>query len=66
MNDFEERLKAVLEGPDGTRLEAVSFGDVKEDLAYIEGRDEVCVLYYPEINEYMGCRSVQLVVESWR
>ena len=59
-------LKAVLEGPDGTRLEAVSFGDVKEDLAYIEGRDEVCVLYYPEINEYMGRRSVQLVVESWR
>ena len=59
-------LKAVLEGPDGTRLEAVSFGDVKEDLAYIEGRDEVCVLYYPEMNEYMGRRSVQLVVESWR
>ena len=59
-------LKAVLEGPDGTRLDAVSFGDVQENLAYIEGKKDVCILYYPEINEYQGRRSVQLVVESWR
>ena len=31
--------------------------DVKEDLAYIEGRDEVCILYYPEINEYMAAEA---------
>ena len=59
-------LKAVLEGPDGTRLDTVSFGDVQENLAYIEGKKDVCILYYPEINEYQGRRSVQLVVESWR
>lgn len=59
-------LKAVLEGPDGTRLQTISFGDVKENLAYIEGRQEVCILYYPEIHEYQGRRNTQLIVESWR
>lgn len=59
-------LKAVLEGPDGTRLDTISFGDVQENLAYIEGKKDVCILYYTEINEYQGRRSVQLVVESWR
>ena len=59
-------LKAVLEGLDGTRLDTISFGDVQENLAYIEGKKDVCILYYPEINEYQGRRSVQLVVESWR
>ena len=59
-------LKAVLEGPDGTRLDTISFGDVKENLAYIEGRQEVCILYYPQINEYQGRRNIQLTVESWR
>ena len=59
-------LKAVLEGPDGTRLDTISFGDVQENLAHIEGKKDVCILYYPEINEYQGRRSVQLVVESWR
>lgn len=59
-------LKAVLEGPDGTRLDAISFGDVQGDLEYIEERKELCILYYPEMNEYQGRRSVQLVVESWR
>ncbi len=59
-------LKAALEGPDGTRVDTISFGDVQENLAYIEGKQDVCILYYPEINEYQGRRSVQLVVESWR
>ena len=59
-------LKAVLEGPDGTRLDTISFGDVQENLAYIEGKKDVCILYYPEINEYQGRRSVQQVEAGWR
>ena len=57
-------LKAALEGPDGTRVDTISFGDVQENLAYIEGKQDVCILYYPEINEYQGRRSVQLVVRE--
>ncbi len=59
-------LKTVLEGPDGTRLDAISFGDVQGNLEYIETKEKICILYYPEINEYQGRRSVQLVVESFR
>lgn len=59
-------LKTVLEGPDGTRLDAISFGDVQGNLEYIEAKEKICILYYPEINEYQGRRSVQLVVESFR
>lgn len=59
-------LKVILEDDDGKRMEAVSFGDVVGDLEYIEGKERVSVLYYPEMNEYMGKRTVQLVVEAYR
>ncbi len=59
-------LKVILEDDDGKRMEAVSFGDVVGDLEYIEGKERVSVLYYPEMNEYMGRRTVQLVVEAYR
>ena len=59
-------LKVILEDDDGKRMEAVSFGDVLGDLEYIEGKERVSVLYYPEMNEYMGKRTVQLVVEAYR
>ena len=42
------------------------FGDVKADLHYTESKDTVCLLYYPEINEFQGRRTVQAVIESWR
>jgi 6-phosphofructokinase len=44
----------------------ISFGDVKADLHYTESKDTVCLLYYPEINEFQGRRTVQAVIESWR
>lgn len=59
-------LKVILEDDGGKRMEAVSFGDIVGDLEYIEGKERVSVLYYPEMNEYMGKRTVQLVVEAYR
>lgn len=59
-------LKLVLEDGKGTRMEAISFGDVEEELEYIEGKERISILYYPEMNEYMGRRTVQLVVTSYR
>ncbi len=59
-------LKTVLEDDKGNRLEGISFGDVEGDLSYLESKETVCLLYYPEINEFQGRRSVQAVVESWR
>lgn len=59
-------LKTLLEDDRGSRLEGISFGDVEGDLRYLEKKDRVCLLYYPEINEFQGRRTVQAVVESWR
>ncbi len=59
-------LKTVLEDDKGSRLEGISFGDVEAALHYIESKDTVCLLYYPEINEFQGRRTVQAVIESWR
>ena len=59
-------LKTVLEDDKGSRLEGISFGDVEADLHYIESKDTVCLLYYPEINEFQGRRTVQAVIEIWR
>lgn len=59
-------LKTLLEDDRGSRLEGISFGDVEADLHYIESKDTVCLLYYPEINEFQGRRTVQAVIESWR
>ena len=59
-------LKTVLEDDKGSRLEGISFGDIEADLHYIESKDTVCLLYYPEINEFQGRRTVQAVIESWR
>ena len=59
-------LKLVLETKEGLRMDAVSFGDVKAELSYLESREEISVLYYPEWNEYQGRRSVQLVIQGIR
>ena len=59
-------LKTVLEDDKGSRLGGISFGDVEAALHYIESKDTVCLLYYPEINEFQGRRTVQAVIESWR
>ncbi|MCI8596878.1 MAG: single-stranded-DNA-specific exonuclease RecJ [Lachnospiraceae bacterium] len=61
----ENVLKLTLENPDGVRMEAISFGDVRSDLEYVEERKQISILYYPEWNEYQGRRSLQLVVQSF-
>lgn len=59
-------LKLILEDGKGTRMEAISFGDVEGDLEYIESKERISILYYPEMNEYMGRRTVQLVITAYR
>jgi single-stranded-DNA-specific exonuclease len=58
-------LKLSLEDQQGACIEAISFGDVQGDLEYLESREKISVLYYPDLNEYQGRRSVQLVVQSY-
>ena len=59
-------LKLQLESPEGLRMEAISFSDVQSNLEYIESKERISILYYPDWNEYQGRRSIQLVVQSFR
>ena len=66
----------------GLRMEGVYFGDVQEMDAYIRGkfgdeeaermylgrpnRVELAVVYWPDIHEYQGKRSLQIVVKNYQ
>ena len=75
-------LKLQLQTERGTRVEAVYFGDVelwkmyysekydeKEVLAALHGQGNsirMSVVYYPEINDYQGMESIQLVIRNYK
>jgi len=59
-------LKLQLEDGEGFCMEAVRFGDVRADLEYLEGKERISILYYPEWNEFQGKKQLQLVVQSFR
>lgn len=74
-------LRFVVEDSHGTQMEAVYFGDgekMENDLASRYGDDCVralyqgratgatmSVIYYPNINEYRGVRSLQIVIQKY-
>jgi single-stranded-DNA-specific exonuclease len=67
---------------DGTRVPAVYFGDVEAfaaDMREKYGEREleaafrgspnairISVVYYPEINEYQGMESIQIIIRNYR
>ena len=58
-------LKMVLEDGMGNRYPGVYFGDVEEFLEFLDKKDVVSVVYYPEINRYMGRDEVQFVISNY-
>ena len=66
----------------GTEIDAIYFGNVEDFLAYIEtafgeraqrnllaGRGQdiyMSFTYYPDINEYQGIRTPQIVVQNYK
>ncbi len=59
-------LRMSLKDEYGTPLDAISFGDVQNLEARIKtGAPVIPILYYPEINEYNGIRSIQIVVTDY-
>ncbi len=75
-------LKLNLETESGGRVSAVYFGDIAAWRAYYsdkygakeveaafrgqENRIRMSVVYYPEINEYQGSESIQLVIRNYQ
>lgn len=58
-------LKLVLEDRAGGWYPAVYFGEAEEFFAFLEERDTISVVYYPEINSYMGKEELQFVVSNY-
>lgn len=59
-------LKFQVEDKSGKRMDAIYFGDVKECLATMESKQEMAFTYYPTINEYMGRKTLQIVVVNYK
>ena len=61
-------LKMQVRDLEGTVTDAIYFGDTERFLAYFEKRQGVgaAFTYYPVVNEYMGKKTVQIVVQNYR
>ncbi len=59
-------LKMLLQDSYGSRLPAVLFAEGEDFLEKTSRSDKIDILYYPEINEYMGVRRVQIVIKDWK
>ena len=59
-------LKCRLQDQQGYQMEAVYFGDVEDCLRAMEQKDVMSFTYYPTINEYMGRRTLQLVIVNYQ
>ncbi len=61
-------LKMQVQDSEGTVVDAVYFGDTERFLAYFEERQgaKAAFTYYPTVNEYMGKKTVQIVVQNYR
>lgn len=47
-------------------MEAIYFGEVMALLETIESREKLNILYYPDINEYGGRKTLQIVVKKYQ
>ena len=57
-------LRLTLQGEDGSRMEGLYFGE-RTVLEEIEGeRGCVTITYYPQINDFRGRRSLQIVISN--
>ena len=59
-------VKMLLEDTDGTVVEGIYFGDGEEFFEDIGDRKEIDIIYYPDINEYNGRESLQIVISNYR
>lgn len=59
-------LKCRLEDQQGNQMEAVYFGEVEDCLQQMEKKQIMSFTYYPTVNEYMGKRTIQLIIVNYQ
>ena len=60
-----KHLKMKLTAGGGRPVDAIFFSHTAEEMG-LNGGDRLDVCFYPQINEYGGVRTVQIVIEHWR
>ena len=59
-------VKLVLEGSSGMPMDGILFTDGPAFEEERDGRNMIDIIYYPEINEYNGNRSLQAVIRNYK
>ena len=57
--------KMILTDANGIWKDAVFFGEADEFGEFVSMHDTISVTYYPEINEYQGRRTLQVVIKNY-
>ena len=57
--------KMTLTDANGIGKDAVFFGEADEFAEFVSMHDTISVTYYPEINEYQGRRTLQVVIRNY-
>ncbi|MBO5372058.1 MAG: single-stranded-DNA-specific exonuclease RecJ [Lachnospiraceae bacterium] len=58
-------LKMTIEDVYKNRYSAVYFGDAEGMMRFLEEKECISIVYYPEINEYMGKEEIQFVISNY-
>ena len=61
-------LKMQVRDADGFVMDAMYFGDAQKFIEYYEHREgaKASFTYYPSVNEYMGRKNLQIVIQNYR
>ena len=59
-------VKMVLEDDDGTRLDGICFCNGEAFFEELKGNNEIDIIYYPDINEYGGRESLQVIITGYK
>lgn len=59
-------LKLTIEDAYQNRYSAVYFGNVEEMFNFLNDNEQISILYYPEINSYMGKEEIQFVISGYQ
>lgn len=59
-------IKLQLSDEGGCRMDGLYYGDGDKAASELRGREYLTVVYYPEINHYMGRDSLQIVIRHYQ
>lgn len=60
-------LKMIVSDAQGTKIEGLYFGEVKACMDRISQKNgKIHVTYYPDINEYMGRKTPQIIIQNYQ